>query len=323
MLTLHLSALDLARTVVRPEPVLSTELVAAGRRLVQPGVPRHLETWYARTRAALRPVMRPFLDLMAVPRWAPDFLMSVDVGNQHFDRQVEQVLATPGDVLRAELRPRVDAGELPARTAALAAGDRSALEQLGAAMIAFHQVALAPYWPEITAAVHADRAARGTTLVDQGIDQVLRTLSPHLRWEASSLSYECPGGNDVELEACGRGLVLVPSYLAPVPSFQNSPGGPVRIRYPIDRLPVELTTERPLADLLGRRRAEVLAHVRGGRSTSQIANGLAISLGSASQHTKVLRAAGLISTHRAGSAVRHTLTPLGASLLRAAGTAPM
>jgi DNA-binding transcriptional ArsR family regulator len=41
-----------------------------------------------------------------------------------------------------------------------------------------------------------------------------------------------------------------------------------------------------------------------------------ISLAAASQHASVLRDAGLITTHRQGSAVLHVLTPLGAELLR-------
>ncbi len=316
MLTVRLDAIDLSRVVVRAEPLASTELVAAGRRLARPDVPRHLETWYARTRAALHPAMRPFLDLLRVPRWAPDFLSPLSTAKDPA-QQIDQVLATPPDELYAELQPRIAAGQLPARTTALAAGKPDALTELGTAMAEFHAVAVAPYWSEITAAVHADRVARGATLVDHGVDQVLRTLSPLLRWQASSLSYECPGGDDIVVQAGGRGLVLIPAYLTPMPNFQDRPDQPVQIRYPIERLPEELTTRQPLADLLGRRRAAVLEHVSDGRSTSQIADGLGISLASASQHATVLRAAGLITTHRTGPSVRHTITPLGSSLLRA------
>jgi DNA-binding transcriptional ArsR family regulator len=319
MLTVRLDAIDLSRVVVHAEPIASTELVAAGRRLALPDPPPHLATWYARTRAALRPVMRPFLDLLRVPRWTPDFLSPLTTAKDPA-QQISQVLATPPDELYAELQPRIVGGQLPARTAALAAGETSALAELGTAMTEFHTVAVAPYWPEITAAVHADRVARGATLVDRGVDQVLRTLSPQLRWQASSLSYECPGGDDIVVQAGGRGMVLIPSYLTPVPNFQDRSGEPVMIRYPIDRLPEELTTRQPLADLLGRRRAAVLAHVSAGRSTSQIADGLGISLASASQHATVLRAAGLITTHRTGPSVRHTITPLGSSLLQATTT---
>ena len=90
------------------------------------------------------------------------------------------------------------------------------------------------------------------------------------------------------------------------------------ITYPIDRDLRELRAARPLSDLLGRTRAAVLGAVRGGRTTTELAHTVGTSLGSASQHAAVLRSAGLISTHRTGPAVLHSLTPLGESLLQAA-----
>ncbi|MEV0152152.1 helix-turn-helix domain-containing protein [Micromonospora sp. NPDC050686] len=51
-------------------------------------------------------------------------------------------------------------------------------------------------------------------------------------------------------------------------------------------------------------------------STSQLAEAVGVSVASASQHAAILRAAGLITTDRAGPAVRHALTPLGEHLLR-------
>lgn len=314
VLTLHLDAVDISRTVVRSTPSVMTELEAAATRLVHPSPTNHLTAWTANTRAALRPVMRPYLDLCRVPKWRPDFLGPITNGTD-FEAELEQVVATPAAVLRAELQPRIDSGDLPARTRDLAAGDLEAVRRLRAAMVAFHEIAVVPYWAEIVAAVHADRAARGSTLVDEGIDRLLNTLSPHLLWRSSKLSYECPGGADVDLAPGGRGVILVPSYLQPVPSFQNLAGEPVVISYPIQRPQRELTTGKPLADLLGRTRAAVLSAIDGGRSTTQVAHNVGISAGSASQHASVLRSAGLITTHRAGQAVLHSLTPLGETLL--------
>ena len=52
------------------------------------------------------------------------------------------------------------------------------------------------------------------------------------------------------------------------------------------------------------------------RTTTDLARELRISLATMSAHTKTLRAAGLIVTTRAGKAVRHSITPLGARLLQ-------
>ncbi|WP_433004011.1 ArsR/SmtB family transcription factor [Kribbella sp. CA-294648] len=313
MLTLRLNGVDLSRTVVRSAPSAMSELSAAGKRIMQSlPVPPHLAAWSARTRAAVRPVMAPYLELCRVPRWMPDFLTPVS-SDSDFATALEQVLATPAETMLAELRPRIESGDLPDRTARL--GDPAALRRLRAAAEAFHAVAVAPYWTDIVASVHADRAARGVTLVDQGIDRVLHTLSPQLRWQASTLSYECPGGADLVITPGGRGVTLVPSYLVPTPNFMDVGTSPVILTYPISHQPDELSFTEPLGDLLGRTRAAVLAAVVGGRSTSEVAAVVGISAGSASQHASVLRSAGLITTHRTGSSVRHLVTPLGSDLL--------
>ncbi|MCM0675081.1 winged helix-turn-helix domain-containing protein [Micromonospora phytophila] len=321
MLTLHLNATDLSRTVVRSVPSVGLELAAAGQRLFLPSAPQHLEAWRARTRAALRPVMRPYLDLCRLAWWLPDFLTPIGAGGD-FAAVLDRVLATPSATLHAELRPRVDAGDLPPRVGELAADAPAVRQRLRAAMVAFHAVAVAPYRAEIDAAVHADRAARGHTLVDAGIDRVLRTLSPYLHWSSSGgsyrLSYECAYGTDLDVAPTGRGVTLVPSYFLPQPCVLDDPDGPMILAYPIERTRRELTTGAPLADLLGRTRAAVLGAVADGRGTTQVARDVGVSAASASQHTAVLRSAGLITTHRTGSAVLHSLTPLGEHLLRAA-----
>ncbi|GAA1844634.1 ArsR/SmtB family transcription factor [Asanoa iriomotensis] len=314
MLTVHLTALDLSRTVLRPLPSVMQELTAAGKRLMTNVEADGIAGWKARTRGSLRPVMRPFLDLCRVPRWEPDFLTPVNSGTD-LEAELDTVLATPVATLRAELVPRLAAGQLPARVSLLASGDPRALRALHAAATAFHAVAVAPYWVEMSAAVQADRASRASTMIDVGVEQTLRTLSPFLRWEASSLSYACAGGVDIDLEPGGRGVILVPSYLKDQPSFMVLEDEPVVIGFPIQRSRQELTSRQPLADLLGRTRAAVLAAVGNGVSTTDVARTVGVSVGSASQHTSVLRAAGLITTHRAGLAVVHALTPLGRSLL--------
>ncbi|MEU7929963.1 ArsR/SmtB family transcription factor [Micromonospora echinofusca] len=321
MLTLHLNAADLSRTVVRSVPSVSLELAAAGQRLFLPTVPGHLEGWRARTRAALRPVMRPYLDLCRLPWWLPDFLTPIDAD---VATALDRVSATPAETLSAELGPRLAAGDLPPRVGELAAGASAARQRLRAAMTAFHAVAVAPYRAKIEAAVHADRAARGHTLVEAGIDRVLRNLSPYLHWSSSGgayrLSYECAYGTRLDVEPTGRGVTLVPSYFLPQPCVLDDPAGPMVLAYPVERTRRELTTGTPLADLLGRTRAAVLGAVADGRSTTQVARDVGVSAASVSQHTAVLRSAGLVTTHRTGSAVRHSLTPLGQRLLRAVAT---
>jgi DNA-binding transcriptional ArsR family regulator len=316
MLTVRLSGSDLARTVVRSEPSVMVELTAAGKRLMAGTVSDNLIAWTARTRVALRPVMRPFLDLCRGSRWTPDFLTPLGHG-PYLDDELGEVLATPAAVVGAELRPQIESGQLHERVRPLAAGDPAAIRALGVAIRAFHAVAVEPYWTEIVAAIQADRTSRGAMIVDLGIEEALRRLSPFLRWQADTLSYECPAGADIHLKPDGRGVVLVPSYLRVQPGFLDLGHGSVVLAYPIERRPEALTTSKTLADLLGRTRAAVLGAVNGARNTTDLARVVGISLGSVSQHTAVLRSAGLITTNRIGSAVLHSQTPLGRSLVRA------
>ena len=76
-----------------------------------------------------------------------------------------------------------------------------------------------------------------------------------------------------------------------------------------------------LPALLGRTRAVVLSRIEDGCTSRELARRSGISAPSASQHTAVLREAGLIDTSRRGQAVVHTLTPLGAALLTGADRA--
>ncbi|MFC3505018.1 ArsR/SmtB family transcription factor [Micromonospora krabiensis] len=325
MLTLHLNATDLSRTTVRSAPSVLIELAAAGQRLFQATVPEHLAQWRARTRAALRPAMRPYLDLCRLAWWLPDFVTPPGLGSD-FRTSLDEVAATPVERLAAELRPRLDAGDLPARVGPLASGEAAARRELLAAMTAFHAVAVAPYWSTVGAAVQTDRAVRGHALVDAGIDRVLRDLSPHLSWRSAGstyqLSYECAFGTELDVVPDGRGVTLVPAYFLPHPCVLDDPAGPLVLAYPIRPSRRELTTARPLADLLGRTRAAVLGVIADGPSTSQVARALGISVASASQHASTLRAAGLVTSHRNGVAVLHALTPLGAQLLRAGRVSP-
>ena len=71
-----------------------------------------------------------------------------------------------------------------------------------------------------------------------------------------------------------------------------------------------------LTALLGRTRASVLDILATVPSTtSELAQRGGMSLSSASEHASVLRAAGLVASHRRGTAVVHSATPLGLQLL--------
>ncbi len=128
---------------------------------------------------------------------------------------------------------------------------------------------------------------------------------------------------DRYLHLNGRGLLLLPSFFCrrtPV-TFQNPQLTPVLVypvRHPARAAPTVATAPRSLGKLVGQTRSAVLGSIGGGCTTSELARRAGVSAASASQHAGVLREAGLVLTLRHGSAVLHTLTPLGAALLRGA-----
>ncbi|WP_209644884.1 ArsR/SmtB family transcription factor [Kibdelosporangium banguiense] len=61
----------------------------------------------------------------------------------------------------------------------------------------------------------------------------------------------------------------------------------------------------------------MLAAIREGATTTELAKRLGVAPSSVSRHTNVLREAGIIATYRQGSSVLHSATSLGIALLRA------
>jgi DNA-binding transcriptional ArsR family regulator len=194
-------------------------------------------------------------------------------------------------------------------------------------MAQYGKVAIEPYWVRMQAAVEADRARRTRALLDGGAEGLLASLRPAMRWSPADGVLEIPdypSTRDLHLD--GRGLLLVPSYFCDrTPVALVDPTLPQVLVYPVDRLGGLLasTVDRTLADrralraLLGRTRAAVLETIGDGSSTGEIARRLDISLAAASQHTTVLRNAGLVVTQRDRNTVLHTLTPLGSAMLEA------
>jgi DNA-binding transcriptional ArsR family regulator len=321
MLRIQFTDDDLLDTRVAAAPDPLFELAASVRLLRASAPTAPLARWRSRTRAALTAAgltleVRPLLDLApAGTPYIPDFLTPAN-GAADLESGIDTVLSTPRQRLHADLAAAARIVPLPGWTRDLADGDPDALNRLGRAIRAYHAVAVAPHWPEIEAHATADRAIRGQLLLDRGVEGLLATLHPDLTWTAGSLVYCRSQPHEYTMTLDGRGLLLVPSYFAHEPMALDAPGRPVVLLYPTHREAPPARAGRSLAALLGRTRARVLASLTTGCTTTQLAQRVGISLASASQHAAVLRDAGLVASRRTGSAVLHTLTPLGSRLLR-------
>ncbi|GAA2531363.1 winged helix-turn-helix domain-containing protein [Pilimelia columellifera] len=195
----------------------------------------------------------------------------------------------------------------------------------------FHDLAVAPYARAMSSFLESDRAARGNILLGAGIDGFLRSQHPLISWEAPVL--HIANGSDRTLRIDERGLLISPSlfYFDRPDVFvpANDPSLPPVLVYTpsitmeaANRLwSSDERTERALAALLGRTRSRLLGALSATSTTTELGRRLGVSAASVSQHTGVLREAGLITTHRRQNTVQHSLTPLGVALVNRMETA--
>jgi DNA-binding transcriptional ArsR family regulator len=291
------------------ETVLSLQTLQARQRTLLPGWREHALARLASARSseALR-VLRP---LVPTRGYFPDFLTPV---NGALNDGIAAVLSTPARRVMAELELMAQSGTVPEPAA-------YGLGPLGEALAYYHDTVLAPYMPRMRALVDADRAVRARALLDGGAEALLETLRPVVRWRPPLLEADYPV--DQELRLDGRGLLLVPSvFCQRTPITLMDPSLPPTLVYSVGYDPGPDRPERPeagdpLAALMGSTRGEVLRRLgEADCSTSELARGLGISIASASQHASVLRRSGLAVSRRAGNAVVHHITPLGAAVLR-------
>ncbi|GHD21903.1 ArsR/SmtB family transcription factor [Nocardiopsis kunsanensis] len=177
-------------------------------------------------------------------------------------------------------------------------------------------------------ALAADRA--GFRLAKEGAEALIRSLGPHGRWTEDGL--EIDDGIDRSLQPAD-GLVLFPSvFLVSGPrvhQWTEPASGRPRAGLLFPALgpdePLDPSLRGPdrfpevLGRLLGRTRSAVLTELLAPASTGELARRLHVSATSISEHTAALREAGLITTTREGSKVRHLATDLGAALLNHCG----
>ncbi|MGW3625673.1 ArsR/SmtB family transcription factor [Streptomyces sp. NPDC000880] len=326
MLRIHFTGDDLAgvRMAVRPdvlwETILSFHRLRERRRALVFG------EWRSETRARLNGEARLLAPLVPPRGYFPDFLTPPE-GAGGLDAGLEALRATPPGRLHSELAlaaaGRGGGTVLPGRLAALAEGGPGPLARLVLVLRSYCRGAIEPYWPHIQARVEADRAVRGRALLDGGAGELLASLPPVLRWRAPVLEADYPVDRELRLD--GRGLLLQPSFFCRgTPVVYRDAALPPVLVYPAVHscAPAFSETGGPsLGRLVGHTRSAVLQAIRFGCTTSELARRAGVSLASASQHAAVLREAGLVVTLRHGNAVLHTLTPLGAALLRGGATA--
>lgn len=320
MYRIHLTAQDMSRVRLLPtlgpmsEALQSLKVLRHERAsLVFGGWRRHVYDamgYELRGLSSLMPAAGPPLDLVSVAGPGRSMAESVDA-----------VLSADRASVRMELDYYVSRHHRTPDDLRDIVGDTDARARLLDRLSIYHQVAVEPMWSTITAHLDADSAGRARTILAGGVEALLSTLHPRVRWDAPVVQLlDCSDG-DFHLD--GRGLVLAPSFFRRQPATLYDAAGNCVLSYPVS---IEVdgsgafwgigSPERTLANLLGRTRALLLTAIGDGiTGTGELALRAGTSAAAVSQHTKVLREAGLILTRRYGPSVRHTLTARGTALL--------
>lgn len=323
MLRVHFTAEDLTRTRILPDPDPLWEMVFSRFRMHERhGSPVYRQwlrtmgtTSPART-GRLRAGCAVLATLAPLGPYFPDFLTPPE-GAEGVDAGLEALRRTSRRELRGQLeRLARTRSRFPAWVRPLADGDATAVRRLAMVLDDYHAAAITPHAAPVRRSVAADHTYRLHTLATGGLDGLLASLRPTMRWCPPVLEVDYEVDRDLYLR--GRGLSLVPSYFCSgAPVSLADPELPPVIVYPIGQ---EFHWQAvrgpgPLEALLGRTRSAVLHTLDGGLTTTQIARRLDVSLASASRHAAVLRDAGLITSHRDRSSMLHSLTPLGLAML--------
>ncbi|MCL7382555.1 helix-turn-helix transcriptional regulator [Streptomyces sp. 35G-GA-8] len=191
------------------------------------------------------------------------------------------------------------------------------------------EISVLPQWDDIRRQLDGARDNWGRVAIAHGVDRLLGSMHPKVRWHSPVLELRDHPTQDVHLR--GSGLLLVPSYFLSGQTClfleARQPQAMHAIAFPVtssrgDTGNGEDRNVEALGALVGHTRAAALAELAEGCFTSELADRLGISLAGASKHTAILRRSGLITTARNRNTALHALTPLGAALLRSSGFLP-
>jgi DNA-binding transcriptional ArsR family regulator len=326
VLRIHFTPQDVRRVRLASRPHPLWETVLAVQLLQHSDGAAEFAGWRREARAAIRAAgavagARLLTSLAPNASYFPDFLTP----GVHDDVEtgVDAVLSTPRGRLAAEIGRLGRHHRLPALASRIAGGEPAALAELGDALRSVHRLAVDAHAPHVQARIDADLAVRSRALLSAGVDGLLSSYPPLMRWAPPVLHVRY--GLDKDLHLRGRGLVLVPAFFCwgSAVALADADLPPVLVH------PVAHDRGQPwrrgapgaaLAALLGTTRANALQAVGAGCTTTELARRLRVSVPSASRHASVLRDAGLVESTRSRNTVVHTLTTLGRELLTRGGS---
>ena len=292
--TISLGVDDLAATRFAVSPLAETVFALKLLRTGNAGPVNLPWLRWARHDLSSRPLSLPLLwPLLRDGRRArPEFLTPAPAGRApSFDEEAERMRATPPGHVRASLE-RVygwrDCDPWPDSARELAARPQQTLALIAAELTAGHARLIAPHWDRMRPVLDADIAYRGGVLARGGTAALFAGLHPGVRWAAGEITVirnrRGPRESAVTPGPAG-GLVLLPSVLIwPGTTVKGYSSSQTTLRYPArgtaavwEHSLLPATDHQALRDLLGARRARLLAMLRCPASTTALARSLDVS----------------------------------------------
>jgi DNA-binding transcriptional ArsR family regulator len=264
-------------------------------------------------------VRKLLLPLFPRASYFPDFLTPLE-GVAGLEAGLDAILATPPGRVALEVDALARKTQSPAWIRRLT--EKEVRGELVAVLRAYHRVVIAPHEKTVHEGLHTERVRLAHHSLHAGTEGLLEGLPGTVRWRHPYLEINAyPQTHDIRLG--GRGLLLIPTYFCwSTPVALADPALPPVLTYPVHRASAATAGSTgagpgspPLQALLGRARSAVLQAAATGVTTTEAARQAGVTPATATHHTTALRDAGLITSHRQGNTVLHTLTLLGAALL--------
>jgi hypothetical protein len=321
---IQLGTVDLARVRFAISPAYET--VMALSTLRAPGEhPVHVPwTAWAREHTRDIPDLR-LLDALVAYHAKPASLMPPpDVRMPDMAAELRRIRAASARRIRADIDFLTRHDVRPPRVLREIHADPDRfLPRIVAALQAAHAALIAPHWARMSRVLEADIAYRAGILAESGAHGVFAGLHREVAWQEGELIvYGARGpSNPQTVTLTGQGLVLCPSVFSwPRVTVAMRPIAAGTLRYPARGIGTVWQPSTVPADavaaLLGRTRAAMLALLVAPATTGEIAERLDVTPGAVSQHLSVLRAAGLVASHRDGRTLLHMRTDRADALVR-------
>lgn len=310
MTLLRLSPTGLSRSRFALSPLAETVGALIALERVGGAGARAYREW-----TAADPVAAGLIGLVATTKWFPDFVGIPPVGGMdtRLDQELAEVAAFSDDAVRRTLRDTVAASAARREPDWLPSGDLAA--RIAEVFSEGWRRFVLPTWPRRRAVLEREVTHRAGLLAAHGWQRAVTGMTRRSTWvgpDAIRFSDQAFSDRDVG----DQGLLFVP-YTARQGSWTCELPPRYALVYPArgTAAAAELPPADALSVLLGAGRARIVAELARPATSTQLAAGLGLSLGTVSGHLAVLRDAGVVSRSRVGRGVFYRLTDRGEALL--------